>query len=123
MCSNFRFRNGEELEPSEFTKIESDHHGLHRLIIRKARAEDAGEYRCTTSNIHGSAQCTGKLTYESKLMNHSIIFYFQFIVISFILLTIFLDSIKGDLFPSCESFSSDKNDMYVYECSLCKHKL
>ncbi|KAG1714523.1 Muscle M-line assembly protein unc-89 [Nymphon striatum] len=90
------FRNGEELEPSEFTKFESDHHGLNKLIIRKARAEDAGEYRCAISNIHGSAQCTGKLTYE-----------------------IILDYLKGNTVPSCESFSSEENDMFVYECSLC----
>ncbi|XP_064466280.1 obscurin-like isoform X2 [Ornithodoros turicata] len=58
------FKDGEELPLTNRHRVEVEPNGLLRLIIRDVRPEDAGEYRASIYNPHGSDSSIGSLRLE-----------------------------------------------------------
>lgn len=57
-------RNGIKLRPSRRVAMSLDHDGSVELIIKGARAEDAGQYTCIASNAVGTAETSTTVLVE-----------------------------------------------------------
>ncbi|VDP03095.1 unnamed protein product [Soboliphyme baturini] len=57
-----RYKNGQELVPSDRILTWTDSWGFQRLAILNADLEDEGQYKCTAVNSEGSAYSEAQLS-------------------------------------------------------------
>lgn len=67
MLRLFRYKNGEDIKPSEHFVVESLDDGTQRLTVKNATMEDLDEYRCSASNEFGDVWSDVTLTVKSEL--------------------------------------------------------
>ena len=67
------YRSGELLkEDSRVKFIKDQETGTYSLLINRAVAEDAGDYRCVASNMGGSVACQAKLSVKGKSIDTTV---------------------------------------------------
>jgi Immunoglobulin domain len=58
------------VQAEDLTGLDSSTEGLLRLVIRDARKEDEGAYRCKAENEEGVAATTGYLSVTGRICKH-----------------------------------------------------